>query len=246
MGKKELWRQWIREDGGENLTDQQLLEALLEVGHVQDPSELAKKLIAHYCTVWNVLTSKISELVTVQGLAERTAIFLSAVGNLYTREESRRERTVAVTCPERAARLLIPRFRGLTAEAVFAIYLDSFLVPASIELINTGQSTSAQLDIFPMLCKAAESGCADIIVAHNHPTADPAPSGNDLAATETLRKNLAPIGARLLDHIIVARETYVSLAAEGKLDTLDESGNYKITAAREVSPWSPTPVTGRE
>ncbi len=234
-GKRELYRRWFQDSDGETLTDQQLLEALLGVCHVKNAGELAKRLMAHYSTVWNVLTSKLSELTSIQGVGEKSAILINAVGNIYIRAEARQESQSAVTCPERAAELLIPRFRDMDAEAVRAIYLDGFLLPLSVELICTGSAISAKLDIFPLLCKAADTECADIIIAHNHPTSDPAPSDTDLAVTSVLRRRLNSIGIRLLDHIIVSKETYVSLAAEGYLDTVDPSGSYITTALREES-----------
>jgi DNA repair protein RadC len=58
---------------------------------------------------------------------------------------------------------------------------------------------------------------AAVIFVHNHPSGDPTPSQADRRITETLRQALDLLDIRVLDHIVVAREGSVSLAARGLL-----------------------------
>ena len=58
---------------------------------------------------------------------------------------------------------------------------------------------------------------SSIIVAHNHPSGDPTPSGQDIAATEQLVKAGEILGIRLIDHVIVAGEEYFSFRDEEML-----------------------------
>jgi DNA repair protein RadC len=52
---------------------------------------------------------------------------------------------------------------------------------------------------------------------HNHPGGDPSPSSQDRTLTHRLEKLSSELGLRLLDHIIVAEEKYLSFKAEGLL-----------------------------
>lgn len=58
-------------------------------------------------------------------------------------------------------------------------------------------------------------GAAAIIVAHNHPSGDPAPSAEDLAVTMRLRDAGELLGIPVMDHIIVGDDEFVSLRDRG-------------------------------
>jgi DNA repair protein RadC len=54
-----------------------------------------------------------------------------------------------------------------------------------------------------------------VILAHNHPSGDPAPSDQDIALTKRLVEAGALLGIEVLDHLILGAEDVVSLAAMG-------------------------------
>ncbi len=58
---------------------------------------------------------------------------------------------------------------------------------------------------------AIADGASSIIVAHNHPSGDPTPSEQDVAATEQLKAAGKILGIRLVEHLIVARDGWFSL-----------------------------------
>jgi DNA repair protein RadC len=47
-------------------------------------------------------------------------------------------------------------------------------------------------------------GASAFLVAHNHPSGDPAPSRADRVVTDALRSAAALVGVPMLDHIIIA------------------------------------------
>lgn len=58
---------------------------------------------------------------------------------------------------------------------------------------------------------------SSIIVAHNHPSGDPTPSSQDIAATEQLMKAGKILGIELVEHLIVAGERWFSFRDEGTM-----------------------------
>lgn len=58
------------------------------------------------------------------------------------------------------------------------------------------------------------------VIAHNHPSGIALPSKDDLLATVSVRDALALIGVKLIDHIIVADDDYVSLRQSDFEDVL--------------------------
>lgn len=62
-----------------------------------------------------------------------------------------------------------------------------------------------------------ERNAAAVILVHNHPSGDPEPSQADRTLTTKLQDALNLVGVRVLDHIVVGHEGYVSLAELGYL-----------------------------
>lgn len=58
-------------------------------------------------------------------------------------------------------------------------------------------------------------GAHAVMVAHNHPSGDSTPSGDDLAVTRRLVEASAVVGIPLLDHLILGRDDFVSLRESG-------------------------------
>ena len=56
---------------------------------------------------------------------------------------------------------------------------------------------------------------AAVVFAHNHPSGNAEPSQADLNITQELKALLEKVDIRVLDHLIVARSEWVSLAARG-------------------------------
>lgn len=226
--REEMLRARFREIGVINFFDEQLIELLLCYCPVKDTLELSKRLISHYGTVWNLLNSSLDELMSISGMNERTAILISASGSICRRGLAQHELRTAITCPRRAADILVPRFRGLEKEVVYALYLDSQYLPASIKLIDRGGKSFSNVNIFSLLCDANSVHSRSIIIAHNHPNRDAIPSEPDISCTNELICQLGKIGLRLVDHLIVAGDMYVSLADSGFIDSVDRAGGGYI------------------
>ena len=63
------------------------------------------------------------------------------------------------------------------------------------------------------------ANCANILIAHNHPSGDCQPSKEDRAITQRLKEAGALLGINVLDHLVIGAEgRYFSFADEGLLD----------------------------
>ena len=61
------------------------------------------------------------------------------------------------------------------------------------------------------------SNAASIMVAHNHPSGNPEPSEADLVTTKKLEEVGDLMGIRLLDHLIIGDDQFISLKEQGFL-----------------------------
>jgi len=66
------------------------------------------------------------------------------------------------------------------------------------------------------------AGCVAIIVMHNHPSGDPAPSTDDMRLTRHLADIGKVLGLSILDHVIVTDSSSYSFAQAGLLGSLSE------------------------
>ena len=115
-----------------------------------------------------------------------------------------------------AADLVTPLFqRG--NEGLVAIHLDGSGVLNGMSEFAGGPD-SVVLPKKDLLTEMVRFGAECLIIAHNHPSGDPAPSDADLSTTRELASVTQALGIRLLDHIIVGSEgRCTSLRAAGLL-----------------------------
>ena len=77
-------------------------------------------------------------------------------------------------------------------------------------------SADAVAIALPVLARAMLAcRCSALILMHNHPSGDPRPSRQDIATSRTIATLARMLGARLLDHRIVADGHIFSFRAEG-------------------------------
>ena len=79
------------------------------------------------------------------------------------------------------------------------------------------KGTVNHVPVYPreVVKRALELGATAIILVHNHPSGDPAPSPEDVATTHRLVSAGDILGIRLLDHVVVGEEGFVSMKHTG-------------------------------
>jgi DNA repair protein RadC len=74
-----------------------------------------------------------------------------------------------------------------------------------LAIVTTGTATSALAHPREIFRIAIRESASAIVVAHNHPSGDPAPSAADLQITRLLRDAAKTVEISLLDHVIIGR-----------------------------------------
>lgn len=69
-----------------------------------------------------------------------------------------------------------------------------------------------------LLEKVIKYRAKSVIFAHNHPSGNYKPSRSDIELTQNLKQTLGMLDVRLLDHIIVTKESYFSFLEDGLLE----------------------------
>ena len=111
---------------------------------------------------------------------------------------------MVVATAQDAAQLLAPLFLDLGGEKLALLYLDGDRRVIAIESHPVVERDEIVLPMAEIFKAALNHKASGLIVAHNHPSGDPAPSRADIAATRRLAETAANLGLTLHDHLIFA------------------------------------------
>jgi len=103
-----------------------------------------------------------------------------------------------------------------TKEYFFTLHLDGKNRIVCIDQVSVGSLNQSIVHPREVFKTALLSSAAAIILLHNHPSGDPAPSREDREITRRLKEAGDLLGIRVLDHIIIG-STYLSFTEQGLL-----------------------------
>ncbi len=83
--------------------------------------------------------------------------------------------------------------------------------------VSEGSLNSSIVHPREVMIPAIKESAASIVLIHNHPSGDPAPSQQDMEITHRISKTGQIVGIKLLDHIIIGDGCFYSFADEGLL-----------------------------
>ena len=99
-------------------------------------------------------------------------------------------------------------------ENLWLLTLDTKNNITGIFTVSTGSLNTSIVHPREVFKRAMLQNAASIIVCHNHPSGDAAPSAEDINITKRLYEAGEILGIKLLDHII-AGDNYISLKEQG-------------------------------
>ena len=165
----------------------------------------------------NYLTRK--ELLRLPGVGDTKATQLLAVKELSGRMRERSFRDKLSFCdPKSVGEYYLQKCRFLTTEHVFVLMLTSAMEMICERALSVGTVDHALISPRDIYIEAIRYEAASIILVHNHPSGNPLPSKADLSFTDQVRTAGKLLDIRLADHVIVGRNSYVSLRETGCLE----------------------------
>ncbi|WP_163558810.1 DNA repair protein RadC [Halomonas sp. NO4] len=122
-----------------------------------------------------------------------------------------------ITQPALAFEYLQVLLQDYEHEVFSAVFLDSQHRVICFEELFRGTIDSASVYPREVVKQALAHNAAAVILVHNHPSGDPAPSDADRRITQRLQEALGLMEIRVIDHIVVGREGCESFAERGYL-----------------------------
>jgi DNA repair protein RadC len=105
--------------------------------------------------------------------------------------------------------------RDLDKEVFMVLLLDARNCLIRGVTTSVGSLTASIVHPREVFKPAILDSAASVIFIHNHPSGDPTPSQDDLKITSQLVEAGRMIDIRVLDHIIIGRGSFTSLAGKG-------------------------------
>lgn len=211
-------REKMRLRGARNLSNAELLSILLGSGtQGKSVTEVAQELMTSAGGRLAVLgIMPLEQLMSFKGVGEARAITLTAALELGRRAFA--EAAVldkrSITTPEMVYQLMLPQLKHLDHEECWVLFLNRANYLLSKEMITSGSMESTLLDTSRILKRAIEKQSGQIILVHNHPSGSPRPGQADIAQTARLKKALGIVEIQLLDHVIIAEDSFYSFSEQ--------------------------------
>ena len=201
----------------EALPDYEVLELILMRSFARgDVKPLAKALLARFGSLAGVLGADVCELKSTKGVGAAAALDLKLM----------HEATVRIGRGAVKKRPLISTWSALLAyvkvamadaprEQFRVLFLDKKNQLIADETMNEGTVDHAPVYPREVVRRALEMSASAVILAHNHPSGDPAPSKADVEITRMVIEAARPLHIAVHDHIVVGRDGVASLKALG-------------------------------
>lgn len=217
LPSEERPREKLIKYGVKSLTNIELIAVIIRTGYKDSSAlELAKKLVyMDKNGIANLSNLTLEELVEVKGIGECKACQILSSMELGKRVSNwSGQEKIKVSSPGIVANLLMDDMRFLGKEYFKIVLLDTKNQILSIEDISIGTLNASIVHPRDVYNLAIRKNANSIILIHNHPSGDTSPSNEDINVTERLVEIGNLMGIKVLDHLIIGDNKYLSFKEE--------------------------------
>ena len=218
QGVIEDWpREKLFRHGPHVLSNAELLALLLGTGAKEQTSvEIASRMLATVASIRELAAQEVRDFTRMDGIGPGKAARLAAAFEFGRRlPRIPREAAAAFRSPADVFREYAPIMSDLRREVFRVVLLNTGHVRISDFVASEGGIASSIVEPRLIFRRAILEHAAAVICIHNHPSGNPEPSREDAAVTRQLVRAGAHLGIPLRDHVIIAGDTYTSLAERG-------------------------------
>jgi DNA repair protein RadC len=186
--------------GASQLADDELLAILIGSGRPgRDALALARDLVVRVGGLHALARADARRL----GLGTATAARVLAACELGRRAVAAEAPDERLDTPERAVRALAPRLTHRDREVVLVALLTRKQGLMGVVTAYEGNVAGASVRIGELFSEAVRRNAAAILLAHNHPSGDPEPSGDDIRTTRDAIAAGKLLGIPVIDHVVI-------------------------------------------
>ncbi len=174
--------------------------------------ELSRNLLKNYNNLASLALVSYETLVSINGIGKDKAATLLATFEIGRRSlaQSNAIEYDSIVRPNLIANFFIPFLKDEIQENFYVVNLNAANKIINYRKITQGIANSVIIHPREVFKFAIESNAVSIILIHNHPSGNKNPSNEDIAITKNIIDAGKIIGIKLLDHIIIAGNSYYS------------------------------------
>ena len=220
--------------GAGALSDKELLAVLLRTGTVGETAcELAGRILSlpGYQGLTGFGRIPLERLLKLKGVGKVKAVQLKCAAELASRmaKATAGERLCFGT-PATVADYFMEELRYEEQEQLIVLFLDARSRLLKEKLMFKGTVNASLASPREIFLEALEVPAVHVVLVHNHPSGDPAPSDDDIRITERICYGGDLLGIRLLDHVIIGDGCYCSFKEKKILPEM--SGDKSVCMAK--------------
>ena len=207
--------------GAHHLSDGQLLAILLQTGGGgKSALDLAMEIINIFGSLRNIEQATQREFTLCKGVGNAKIAQIKAAFEIGRRlQKEPREKGPVFSSGYDVYLHYHVQLRDLKKEVFHCALLDAKNRVFRDYRISEGTLTHSLIHPREAFREAIKESAASVIFVHNHPSGDPTPSNEDTTITQKLANAGKIIGIKVLDHVIIGDESYISMMEKGFLST---------------------------
>jgi len=219
VGHRQRLKERFLKSGADALSDYELLELLLYLAIPRrDVKPLAKDLIKRFGSYAAVVSAPPAQLKELDGIGDGAVVALKlarASAQALLKEEVHEKPILS------SWRAVLGYCRAMLAheqnEQFHILFLDRKNRLIADETQQKG--TVDHTPVYPreVIKRALELGATALIMVHNHPSGDPAPSQADINITHEVQDAARKLGIEIHDHVIIGKKDHASFKSLGLL-----------------------------
>jgi DNA repair protein RadC len=214
-------REKMQKSGADSLSDAELLALVIRSGdHASGQSaiDLGRTMLQTFGDLRKLSAATFAEICTIKGAGPaKVASVLAALALGKRINTDRLEHLERFTAPSQIFNHFHYRFRDKRREYFVTLLLDGKNRIIREEQVSEGSLNQSIVHPREVFSPAVKESAAAVILIHNHPSGDPAPSREDRDITRRLKEAGDIMGIRVLDHIIIGDGAYFSFVEMGLL-----------------------------
>ncbi len=179
----------------------------------RDTNELAHAILNYYGNNFSaVFEASPGELKKIPGVGENTAALITLVRCIIRELEKEKLKEIQIlTTTEEIGQFAIRLLTGHRNEVFYAIFLNNSNKVLAYTKITEGSVNEITVEPRKIVEEALKfPKTKQVILVHNHPSGNMAPSGADMDTTRLITRALNTVDIRVRDHVVVSGSQFYS------------------------------------
>ncbi|CAD6492761.1 MAG: RadC-like JAB domain protein [Candidatus Argoarchaeum ethanivorans] len=214
ISKENRPRERFLKAGASGLSDAELLAVILQTGtRDENVIDMSNRLISKY-GLDKLSDLSLKELQEIKGIGPAKAMQIKALFEFNKRHAISKREEKPIKCARDVYDYALPLLSGKDREHFMILHLDAKNKVIKDEIISIGTLNASLVHPREVFKSAIKESANAIVLVHNHPSGDCGASLEDKEITEKLIAAGEVLKIKILDHVIIGRESYWSWKEE--------------------------------